>query len=374
MDPQEDSLGKKSRDENFPVHEPSPPIFITPGLYQNVKLCLKNFEVDISVLSKFVWPDLAPSVGFFGVLARHGGVYIRNMLESGNVDLEMEINIGDICALDFLTNIFGGKIPVDCSLFLQILLQKDFKNRIITLRLGPLADVEISVHAKVRGLQIGYYMTKDITLHSLLQKSPCIAKSQWVIKTVLDQYLGMTRNGPEIHSDLEWRTHMADGINYWLRDDDKLCVSGSMLQQAMRGLAVVNVQIHCDDNGITIDADQIIFNGGLLTSLFSYDNYKSINTITRSPSTNIVTMSSPENSVAGTAPNNSTLEGKELDPIIWMSQEFQMCPLPKIEVFTSSMVGGLIVFSNHIPTSMIEGTRQEDRESRTRSPKVEEVD
>jgi len=236
------------------------------------KPLFKYFEVDLDVLSKFVWPDQGPSKGFFGVLTQHGGIYVKNILTSGNIDVEMNIPIGDISLLEFLDKIFHGKIPVDCSLFLQILLQKDFKNKEITLGLGPSADGGIDTHAHIAKLDIGHYSTKDVTLQALLQKSSCIAKSQWVIRTGLDQYLGMTTDGPKVNSDLEWRTHMSNGINRWIRDDDNLCFEGTLLQQAMHGLYIADVMVHCKENDITIDADQIKFVANQLESILSFSN------------------------------------------------------------------------------------------------------
>ena len=86
-------------------------------------------------------------------------------------------------------------------------------------------------------------------------------------------------------------------------------------------------------------------------------------------------MPSPPDTVIGTAPNNSTLEGKE-HPVIWMPREFDESLMPKLEVVTSGMVGGFIVFGNHIPppTNTNEETLPEDGESRTRPLKVEEID
>jgi len=272
------SLGKDMQNENFQPYEPSQPIYLWPERRQCQHSDVdkegsnpKNFEVEQSILSKFVWPDQSLSIGFFGILARHGGVYIRNIRDARNIDVEMIINIGEISLLDFLVNIFNGQIPADCSLFLQILLQKDFKNRNVTLALGLSADAGIDVHAHVAGLKIGHYSTKDVTLHSLLQKSTCTAKSQWVIKTGMDQYLGMTKNGPKFHSDLEWRTHIADGINDWIRDVEKCFSDDTLLQRALRGLTIVDIQIHCQDNGITIDANQIRFNANVMESILSHN-------------------------------------------------------------------------------------------------------
>jgi len=273
----------------------------------NEKPLVKDFEMEPSILSKFVWPDQTLSKIFFGILAQHGGTYVKNTLVPGNIDVEMTIPIGEISLLEFLDKIFQGRIPADCSLFLQILLQKDFKNRNVTLALGLSADAGIDVHVHTAELEIGRYTVKDVTLHSLLRNSSCTAKSQWVIKTGLDQYLGMTRNGPKIYSDLEWRTHMANGINSWLRDDELLCFNGTLLQQAMYGLNVANVQIHCQDNVITIDVDQIRFNGNQLTSILSSPYF--FDKIIVEPSTNNITLASLPNIVMVTR----TLKIEEVD-------------------------------------------------------------
>ena len=82
----------------------------------------------------------------------------------------------------------------------------------------------------------------------------------------------MTTDGPKVNSDLEWRTHMSNGINRWIRDDDNLCFEGTLLQQAMHGLYIADVMVHCKENDITIDADQIKFVANQLESILSFSN------------------------------------------------------------------------------------------------------
>jgi len=232
---------------------------------------MKDFEIDPSLLSKFVWPSDNIVSEFFEVLAHHGGSYEFSI---ENFKIEMTFPIANIPLMDVFSKIFTGKIPVDCSLFMQILLYKDIKNGVLTFGIGEtLGDIIIGTFAMDANLDVGYYCLKDSKLNSLLSTSLCNAKGQWVIRTDADKYLGMTMVGPKILSDLEWRTRLANGINEWIIDCPKLMVkSKNKFEATMIGLTMDKIKDHCQIHNITINADQMIFNPNPFKALMTAHN------------------------------------------------------------------------------------------------------
>jgi len=241
---------------------------------QSSKNTMKNFEIDSSLLSRFVWPLVNIFHEFFDVLSRNGGTYLEKKLKMGEVKVELKFPIAEIPLIDVLSKIFNGKIPVDCSLFMQILLYKDIKNGCPTFGVGgTLGDIIIGSFASYDNLDVGYYDVKDLTLRSLLSNSLCDSKGEWVIRTDTDKYLGMTKEGVKSLSDLEWRTHLANGINSWVSNRNYLIAnSDNPLEIIMIELTISKIKLHCQDHNIMINTDQIVFNPNPFKALMAAHN------------------------------------------------------------------------------------------------------
>lgn len=81
---------------------------------------------------------------------------------------------------------------------------------------------------------MGYICPLDKEIASHLQKAATMDKGQWVIKVGIDQYLGLSIDGPRIFSLEVWANRMMKGIEEFVRTP-----IDSMVQTALRGL------LHC---------------------------------------------------------------------------------------------------------------------------------
>jgi hypothetical protein len=149
-----------------------------------------------AALQIFEWCSTDLISEFFEVLAQNGGTYTMNRVDLQMVELIFPLN-GKTLANALCPLFESGCIPVDCSLFVQAVFQMNLS--LIQSKL---------VHRKV-----GFIRAENDELHTILEKTACNDKAQWLLSVANDQYIGMTISGPQTKSELEWKTHIATAIH-----------------------------------------------------------------------------------------------------------------------------------------------------------------
>lgn len=184
---------------------------------------------------------------FFDVLVCHGGKYEKKYVEKQ--ELLFSLKIGDKTLFQFLRDIFEDKIPVDCSLYIQVVLQKDCKNCVVSFGIGVTAEVIIE-ECNDRKLPVSYFHPNDPIIASELMYSSCNSKGQWVIAGGNRGLMtGMTEDGPVTKSLEEWKSYLRTQVRLWL--DNKRCCRDSTFRGLKDKLTCVNVEIILRDTGLT---------------------------------------------------------------------------------------------------------------------------
>jgi len=210
-----------------------------------------EFHVDKETLSKFVWGQSGVYSGFFKVLAGHGGVFVFNDCSfPDHLRIEMTFLVGSRPLLERLGEIFGGQIPVDCSLFLQVLLQGHSTNTTVRFASGRVSTLNMLTLAKEHHASIFYFRVGHEKIDTLLRESSCSAKGQWVVRLGNDRFLG-----PQILSATEWKTEIASDINKWIMPPN---YGPHSLAKVLAMMARVKIEIALRDEGIAINPDLII--------------------------------------------------------------------------------------------------------------------
>lgn len=168
-----------------------------------------NVKPDMFEIFQWCSTDLISDL--FDVLANNGGVYNLNRVDLQMVEMIFPLNGKSV--VEALCPLFKrGYIPVDCSLFVQIVLQMNLGLKYLTLSVGLLASINIDIHSKMTHRRVHLIRAENDELHAILQKTACNDKAQWVLSMGNDQYIGMTPMGPHIKSELDWKTHIAVAV------------------------------------------------------------------------------------------------------------------------------------------------------------------
>ncbi len=167
--------------------------------------------VEADLFEIFEWCSTDLISGFFEVLAKNGGTYMLNRVDLQMVEMIFPLN--GKSPVEALCPLFKrGYIPVDCSLFVQIVLQMNLGLKHLTLSVGLLATINIDMHSKLSHRTVSLIRAENDELHAILSKTACNDKAQWVLSMGNDQYVGMTATGPQMKSATEWKTFIAAAI------------------------------------------------------------------------------------------------------------------------------------------------------------------
>jgi hypothetical protein len=195
----------------------------------------------------FVW---AVSVlDFFRTLSHHGATYVKN--DPAAREIIISLPLDDEPLFTCLRRIFKNRIPVDCSLYVQIILQKDMRNCNVAFGIGIFAEVILVSCSGKLGAR--YYYPANQSINKILATSSCEAKGQWVVVTPRGSLVGMTSSGPLTLTDAEWSAHIADGINKWLEPS-----GARSLEQIKKNIAAIQIEIIMRDESVKITKDTII--------------------------------------------------------------------------------------------------------------------
>lgn len=164
--------------------------------------------------SGFVWAGAngGSVLNFFGGLIKNGGKYVVDDPKARKILCSFDV--GDNTLFQTLRKIFKDTIPVDCALYAQVILQKDYKNTTAFFGIGLYADIILGqCNSELQAL---YFQPEDSNIASALMTTTCDSKGHWVVRSRDDRMIGMTPNGPVAKSAEDWSTYLTKEVTTWL--------------------------------------------------------------------------------------------------------------------------------------------------------------